>query len=67
MFMSSGVALRAPSAASLSASSLPMFPLCPLTHVNVVGAERIRSWYAVACRRDLLLMFVQPRSSHSPR
>lgn len=65
--MLSGWALRAPSAASLSASSFPLFPVCPLTHVKVVGAERFLSWYAVVCRRDLLLIFVQPWSSHSPR
>ena len=42
--ISSQICLSVPSAASLLACSLPLIPLCPLTHLKWVGAPRCLRW-----------------------
>jgi hypothetical protein len=54
----------APLLASLSLSLFPLLPLCPLTHWRYVGVDHLLSRYAALWNHFLLLMPIQPMSSH---
>ena len=60
---SSGIDLVAPSAASVSAHSFPQSELCPLTHLNLVGADLRCIAYAAALNQDAFGTLVHPASS----
>src|SRR5882757_5918311 len=55
---------RAPSSASSSAFSLPIFPLCPFTHLKVVSALLILRRYISSSHSFLFSMYSQSWSSH---
>lgn len=40
---------------------------CPLTHLKLVGAARLRSWYAAIWSHSALFTPIHPLSSHAPR
>ena len=62
--MSSGIGFAAPSAASASAHSLPLLELCPLTHLNRVGADQRLMAYAAAFIQGAFGTLGHPESSH---
>lgn len=62
--MSSGVRFAVPSAASASARSFPLLELCPLTHLNRVGADRRLIAYAAALIQGAFGTLGHPESSH---
>ena len=64
MSMSSGVRFAVPSAASASARSFPLLELCPLTHLNRVGADRRLIAYAAALIQGAFGTLGHPESSH---
>jgi hypothetical protein len=61
------VSFLAPSLVSLSASSLPLFWLCPFIHLKRVGAALRWRWQAAALKSSLLWMLIHPASSHDAR
>ena len=50
----------APISASLSASSFPLLLLWPFTHLKDVMADLFLRWYAVALKRSLFAISIQP-------